>query len=262
MSIVPVTATTIAHEAAGDRIFTGHPVTLPIFEGPLDLLLFLIERQEIDIYDIPIATITAQYLDYLVMLEAFDVEVAADFLVMAATLIEIKSRMLLPREEQPEAEQAEEGVDPRAELVARLLEYKQYKDVSLLLKERQAEQAHVFTRLLSEGENGHDNFVLVGLSGDHLWAAFQQALARVERAGPQQIIKPRYSMREKMALIMRRVLSNGDGLNFLTLFEDDRTKLEVIVTLLALLELIRLHRVRVRQRQSFGEIMIYRNGHH
>jgi len=261
MTIEPVPATTAAQEAAGDRIFTGHPVKLPLFEGPLDLLLFLIERQEIDIYDIPIATITEQYLQYLAMLEAFDVEVAADFLVMAATLIEIKSRMLLPREEQPEEEQTEEGVDPRAELVARLLEYKQYKEVSTMLRQRQQEQAYVFTRLLTD-EESPDNFVLVGMTADHLWAAFQQALARAERAGPQQIIKPRFSVREKMALIMRRVLSTGDGISFVALFEDDRSKLEVIVTFLALLELIRLHRIRVRQRQSFGEIMIHHNGKH
>ena len=109
--------------------FTGYPVTLPVFAGPLDLLLYLIRRQELDIYDIPIAQITRQFLEYLALLEALDIEVAADFLVMAATLMEIKSRMLLPRPPVL-VEEEEEEEDPRAELVRRLLEYQQFKSAA------------------------------------------------------------------------------------------------------------------------------------
>jgi segregation and condensation protein A len=158
--------------------FTGYPVTLPVFEGPLDLLLYLIRRQEIDIYDIPVARITEQFLDYLALMEALDIEVAADFLVMAATLMEIKSRMLLPRPPAELVEEEEDEEDPRAELVRRLLEYQQYKSVAGELNKRAAEQQRVFLRstVVQELPLLRQDPVLTGnTDAFSLWAALQAA---------------------------------------------------------------------------------------
>ena len=174
------------HPAAPpDRIFTGHPVDLPTFRGPLDLLLFLIGRDEIDIFDIPIEHITNEYLQYLGQLESLNIDVCGEFLVMAAQLLEIKSRMLLPQQERPQEEEDEAG-DPRAELVARLLEYRRYKRVAEELRARAEIQRFVFSRrTLTNGEgngNGdsHPALELSDVSAFDLWAAFQNVLSRVK----------------------------------------------------------------------------------
>ena len=245
--------------------FTGYPVSLPAFEGPLDLLLYLIRRQQLDIYDIPIAVITGQFLDYLALLEALDIEVAADFLVMAATLMEIKSRLLLPC---PPVEllDEEEVEDPRAELVRRLLEYQRYKSAAEELHRRAGEQQRVFSRSAVVGEIPflRPEPMLTGEADAFgLWAALQEVLARVEAAGPvlREVARPRLTIRQQMLHILKTLEAHPNGVSFASLFfGEDRpvmpTRLEVIITFLALLELMRLHRIEVAQHELFGEIVV------
>jgi segregation and condensation protein A len=243
--------------------FTGYPVTLPAFEGPLDLLLYLIRRQELDIYDIPIAVITGQFLDYLTLLEALDIEVAADFLVMAATLMEIKSRLLLPRPPVETLEE-EEDEDPRAELVRRLLEYQRYKSAAGELHRRAHEQQRVFSRSAVVQEMPFlrpESTLSSEADAFGLWTALQEVLARIEAAGPavREVARPKLTIRQQMLHILAMLDAHPDGVGFSRLFFVQGhlpTRLEVIVTFLALLELMRLHRIEVLQRELFGEIVV------
>jgi len=257
------TAGVAIHPAAPpDRIFTGHPVKLPLFEGPLDLLLYLIERDEIDIFDIPIEHITNEYLHYLGALESLNLEVAGEFLVMAAQLLEIKSRLLLPQQERPPQEEEEVG-DPRAELVARLLDYRRYKAVAEELRARAELQRYVFSRgLFLDGDGGQagsgpPQLVLEQVSAFDLWAAFQNLLSRITEPAGGEVMRPRFTVPQKMAAIAARLRWAQGGIEFEDLFEQAVTRLELIVTFLALLELIRLRRARVAQRGQFGEIRVY-----
>jgi segregation and condensation protein A len=250
------------HPAAPpDRVFTGHPVKLPVFEGPLDLLLYLIERDEIDIFDIPVEHITDEYLKYLSQLDSLNLEVAGEFLVMAARLLEIKSRMLLPQDDQSKEDDEEAG-DPRAELVARLLEYRRYKEVAEELRARAEIQRFVFSRgALLEGENGNGqerpHVELSEVSAFDLWAAFQAVLNRVQESPAGEMLRPRFTVAQKMASIASRVRWATDGVKFADLFDEATTRIELVVTFLALLELMRLRRVRVAQESLFGEIRVY-----
>jgi len=247
--------------------FTGYPVVLPAFEGPLDLLLYLIRRQEIEIYDIPIARITAQFLDYLALLDVLDIEVAADFLVMAATLMEIKSRLLLPRPPALIEENEEEEEDPRAELVRRLLEYQQYKSAAGDLQRRVVEQQQLVARpdIVQNMAFARPEALLDGNpDAFSLWAALQEVLARVEAAGPQirEVIRPRLTIRQQMLLMLKMLDANPAGVVFQRLFFTDGpdvmpTRNEIIVTFLALLELIRMRRIYVTQPELFGEITVH-----
>jgi len=258
--VAPSVAAYLTDDELAGRLFTGHPVELPIFEGPLDLLLFLTKRERIDIFDIPLAQITRQYLEYLALLEALDVEIAAEFVVTAVSLIEFKSRSLLPKEQRPQEENEEEELDPRAALTARLLEYQQYKEVSEDLRERREIQRYVFAREFGVPEDDEHWVLSANLTAEHLWAALQEVLARVEtRSRPQMIVKARFTVRQKMAAIVKALLA-AESTPFLRLFDDVLNKIEVIVTFLALLELVRLRKVRVRQERPFGEIMVIRHG--
>jgi len=246
--------------------FTGYPVTLPVFEGPLDLLLYLIRRQEIDIYDIPIARITGQFLDYLALMERMDIEVAGDFLVMAATLLEIKSRMLLPRPPGFADEEEVEEEDPRAELVRKLLEYQQYKSAAEDLVRRAEEQKRFFPRtdVVPHLAFARPEPALAGdLDGFSLWTALQEVLARVEAAGPmvREVVRPKITIRQQMLHILKLLETSREGISFsgLIFFEgrtEHPTRVEVIITFLALLELMRLHRVSVEQSETFADIRI------
>ena len=262
------------HPAAPpDRIFTGHLVKLSIgsgasagsrastFEGPLDLLLFLIARDEIDIFDIPIEHITNEYLQYLGQIESLNIDVCGEFLVMAAQLLEIKSRMLLPQQERPQEEEEEAG-DPRAELVARLLEYKRYKRVAEELRARAELQRFVFSRRTLTNGNGngdaHPVLELSDVSAFDLWAAFQNVLTRVKEPVEGEVVRAPFTVAQKMAAVASRLKwSNEEGIRFEDLFDEVVTRLELVVVFLALLELIRLRRVRVAQERNFGEIRVY-----
>jgi len=238
------------------QVFTGHPVKLPLFEGPLDLLLYLVHQREIEIQAISIAAITQQYLEWLATLEKIDVEQGGDFIVMAASLLELKSRSLLPQEEQPVEEEEEQ--DPRLELATRLLEYRRYRAAATHLRMQAEERGLSFSRGLLEGEPQEEgDFQLVSrLTAFDLWAAFQEVLARAKAIPPGQIVRPRVTVAQRIAEVSSRLLWVEGGLRFTDLFREDVTKYDVIVTFLALLELIRLGRVRVRQEQAFGEIWL------
>ena len=232
-------------------------ITLPIFEGPLDLLLFLIKREKIDIHDIPIAPITHQYMEYLDLMRELNLDVAGEFMVMAATLIHIKSKMLVPL--QPtEAQGEEETVDPREELVRRLLEFQRYKEAAGVLHQQAQIRAAQWTRpdtVLPAFDDAGEEMLEAGLYD--LIAAFKELLDRrktllaheVESEGPP--VEQR--MEELLAMIRE-----GESLEFLELFAALETKIAMITTFLALLELIRLKRVRVYQRAMFGPIRVFR----
>jgi segregation and condensation protein A len=232
-------------------------ILLPLFEGPLDLLLYLIKREKIDINDIPIAPITRQYMEYLEVMQELNLDVAGEFMVMAATLIHIKSKLLVPIE-PTEAEGDEEYVDPREELVRRLLEFQRYKEAAGVLHQQAQIRAAQWTRpdtVLPSFDDAGEEMLEAGLYD--LISAFKELLDRrkaliaheVEAEGPP--VEQR--MDELLAMIRE-----GESLEFLELFAALQTKAEMIVTFLALLELIRLKRVRVYQRGMFGPIRVFR----
>jgi segregation and condensation protein A len=232
-------------------------IHLPLFEGPLDLLLYLIKREKIDIHDIPIAPITRQYMEYLDLMRELNLDVAGEFMVMAATLIHIKSKMLVPIE-PTEAQGEEEYVDPREELVRRLLEFQRYKDAAGVLHQQAQIRAAQWTRpetVLPRFDDAGEEMLEAGLYD--LIAAFKELLDRrktllaheVEAEGPP--VEQR--MEELLAMIRE-----GESLEFLELFASLETKNEMITTFLALLELIRLKQVRVYQRGMFGPIRVFR----
>ncbi len=232
-----------------------YKVKLEVFEGPLDLLLYLIKKDEINIYDIPIARITDEYLEYIELMKMLDINVASEFIVMAATLIQIKSRMLLPVEER--ASEEEEEVDPREELVRQLLEYKKFKDAAGQLEELELKRADVFTRSPEEDsfddENGDEPFFEASVFD--LIAAFSEVLKGVSKEEFQEIIKDEFTVEEKVHEILQ-LLKRDSRIFFSNLFRDAKNKLEIIARFLALLELIRLKLILVRQHKEFGEIEI------
>jgi segregation and condensation protein A len=237
---------------------SGSPykVTLEVFEGPLDLLLHLIRSNEIDIYDIPIAKITEQYLAYLSLMESLDLEIAGEWLVMAATLLEIKSKMLLP-EDPAEETTEEEKVDPRLELVERLIEYEKFKSAAEIFREREAERARIFARGPSEVEFELKPIIsLENLTADDLLAALQRILADVSEDNITTIQRRKITVRMRMREIWRKVTSASGQLTFDDLFDDTASKVEIVITFLALLELLRLQRVRARQARAFAPIKI------
>ncbi|HZT41940.1 MAG TPA: segregation/condensation protein A [Chthonomonadaceae bacterium] len=230
----------------------------PIFEGPLDLLLHLIRINEVDIYDIPIAEITGQYLAYMELLEELDLAVAGEYVVMAATLIEIKSRMLLPQ--PPAAEGQEEAEDPRAELVARLLEYQQYQGVVETLRTWEELRRQVFFRGALENA---DDYILPVPEGEATAQQLVRALQRLldeagvtEKAITAVTPRRRLSLRLKMAEIARKIAANPEGLAFETLFTLPCPRYDIVLTFLALLELLRSGRVRAQQKQTCGPIWL------
>ncbi|PYI86040.1 MAG: chromosome segregation protein ScpA [Verrucomicrobia bacterium] len=231
-----------------------YKVKLEVFEGPLDLLLYLIKQDEIDIYDISIERITRQYLEYLQTFKELNIELAGEFIVMAANLIYLKSRSLLPIDQQPPAEEAEED-DPRWDLIRQLVEYKKFKEAAVDLHLREVEQETIFAReaspMLSENPLRLEE---VGIF--QLINAFQSVIKRIEaRQEVQEIFGERFSVSEKIDAILRRVAA-GATVRFSDLFGAIVSRVEVVVTFLALLELIRLKQVRATQKNVFAEIEI------
>ncbi|MEJ2181923.1 MAG: segregation/condensation protein A [Nitrospirota bacterium] len=232
-----------------------YSIKLPLFEGPLDLLLHLIREQKIDIYDIPIALITRQYLEYLEMMKELNLEIAGDFVVMAATLIHIKSRMLLPVEDTLDAEEPE---DPRLELVMKLLEYQSFKEAALGLREREEETAQLFHREATplEEKAETEELLLFDLNIFDLIDAFKRIL---EKAPPEvrTITREALSIKEKINLIIE-ALQEKKALRFEQLFEGDVKRPHFIMTFVALLEVIRLGLARAYQEKDFGAVWIIR----
>jgi len=234
-----------------------YKVKLEVFEGPLDLLLYLIKKEEVDIYDIPIERITNQYMEYLSLMQMLNLEVAGEFLVMAATLMYIKSRMLLPVDQQVTDSEAEEGEDPRWELIRQLIEYKKFKDAAMQLGQREDEQSNIFARSTAAAEVSVDaEQPLAEVSIFDLINAFGEVLKRTNaREEFREIVEEQFTVSDKIEEILY-TMRDLDGIVFRELFAEAASRVEVVVTFLALLELIRLKRLKVQQEKAFGEIHV------
>lgn len=234
---------------------TKYEVKLDIFEGPLDLLLFLIRKDKLDIYDIPIAHITDQFLKYLDLMKDLDLNVAADFIEMAAILMRIKVQMLLPTHE------TEDGVieDPRDELVRQLVDYQRMKEAAVQLSNREGVQNQKYSRpdgLIPETET-KDEEIQVEASLFDLFTAFIKIRGQFDReAGFHYVEKKEISIEDKMEFIIATLQFQKQML-FFDLFVPLETRISIVVTFMALLELLRLRQIRVRQKQLFGDIWIF-----
>lgn len=235
---------------------TDYKVRLEIFEGPLDLLLFLVKRDEIDIYEVSLERITRQYLEYLQAFKELNIDLAGEFVVMAANLLYWKSRSLLPVDQQPPEEDVDEE-DPRWELIRQLIEYKKFKEAAEQLHAREIEQEKIFIRDgEANGSLGAAPLRLGELGIFHLINAFQNVIKRIDaREDLREIFGEHFTVSEKIDIILRRV-ADGARLKFSELFGDIASRVEIVVTFLALLELIRLKQVRATQANPFDEIEI------
>jgi segregation and condensation protein A len=232
-------------------------IKIPDFEGPLDLLLFFIKRDELDIYDIPIAHITKEFLRYLHLMQMLDLELAGDFIVMAASLMQIKARMMLPR---PPTEEGEDESDPRAELTQQLLEYKRFKETALEMQHLELEQRQKFFRSLfkydtRKSEPVDEDQVLKDVTMFHLIRAFQNAMTNIPPRTVHEIHDIPYTIEEQGLYIMK-FFDNRGSFNFLELLGTMREKIQIIVTFIALLELIRAQRVSVKLYAAFNDFQI------
>jgi len=228
----------------------GYKIKIPVFEGPLDLLLHLIRENKIDIYDIPIALITRQYLKYLEIMEELSLDIAGEFLVMAATLIYIKSRMLLPPDEEASLEEQE---DPRKELVQKLLEYQAFKEAAFSLKEKEEERTKVFRR----GPLSADDEPLPYLSDVSLFDLLSAFKKILDKAPPEvvSITKETLTVKDKISFIME-MLEGKEAVRFEELFKESITRIHLIITFVALLELIRLGLAKAYQERDFSNIWV------
>ena len=246
--------------AQAELLAEDYKVNLEIFEGPLDLLLYLIRREELEIYDIPIGRITEQYMQYLDLMRQLNLDVAGEFIVMAATLMVIKSRMMLPVDRRKSDEDTdEEWVDPRLDLVRQLIEYKKFKDAAGKLAEYEALTQEAFDygggRPKFEKTAADAADALASIDMFDLLTAFQEVLARLNEIPQEELKGMRWSVPDKMDMILERSRAEGQ-VSFSTLFTPRSPRGEVIVTFLALLELLRQHRVIVYQNDAFHEITI------
>lgn len=236
----------------------GYTIKLPAFEGPLDLLLHLIREHKVDISDIPIAEVTDQYLRYLSLMESLDLNIAGEFFVMASTLLEIKSRLLLPA--PPKDEDQEEGVDPRVELIEKLLEYERFKNAAESMKLLEDERRMVYWRATDELENYDAPVIPLNLQAMDLLLALQRMLEDVGEGQEEvtSIQRQKISLRMKMREIMNTISASGErGVGFPDLFLEPPDRIEVVMTFLALLELLRMHRIRVHQDKALDRIAIW-----
>ncbi len=230
-------------------------IRLEIFEGPLDLLLYLIKRNHVNIYDIPISLVLQQYLEYLRLLKLLDINIASEYLVMAATLIQIKSRTLLPNEEKESDSDDEE--DPREELVRKLLEYQKYKQAAHKLRDKEKERLKYLTRPDSLGEYKPEDLYFEASIFD-LITAFKNALQDVPKDIFLEVIKDEFTVEQKIHDILHLLLSKPK-IELGSLFVNSKNKLEIVATFLAILELIRLKEIGVFQDNLFGNIVVVKN---
>jgi segregation and condensation protein A len=236
---------------------TDYAIKLDIFEGPLDLLLYLIKKNEIDIYNIPVALITQQYLEYLNIIKSLNLDLAGEYLVMASTLIHIKSRMLLPLPEEPSAEE-QEG-DPRAELVRQLLEYQTFKDAAQELAQRPLLERDVFKRsapLPEENKKTLDEDELIEVSIFELIEAFHNVVSRLDNKELLEIDLEKLSLADIINDVMER-LTREKNLTFEELLGERKDRRRIVYTFLALLELIKLKMIKAYQTAAFGVIRIF-----
>lgn len=227
-------------------------ITLGEFAGPLDLLLYLIRKEQANIFDIPIAKITNQYVLYIRLMKKLDIAVAADFLVMAATLIEIKSKMLLPRE--PSEELGEDIEDPRRDLVDRLLEYEKYKAAAEMLHERTTVEQAIFVRGKIESD---ENNAEISATVFDLLTVFQKIVARHKDEVQMEIHREEISLADMLRNLKQRLFSAGE-LNVLAFFEEMHTRRELVTAFVAVLEVVRIEGVKLTQSTTFGDIILRR----
>ncbi len=234
-----------------------YKVKLEIFEGPLDLLLYLIKKDEIGIYDVSIERITKQYLDYINTFKMLNVELASEFIVMAANLMYIKSRELLPQTQQPPEEDADEE-DPRWELIRQLVEYKKFKDAAQFLGQQEVKGDEFFATTPEPLDLSAPVDVVGQVGIFDLIRAFQRVLKRFENTtNIREIVSDRYTVADKIEHLLE-IVPLGGRVRFESLFSDAASRVEVIVTFLAVLELMKLNHLMVEQEQMLGEIVVIR----
>jgi segregation and condensation protein A len=233
-----------------------YKVKLEIFEGPLDLLLYLIKKDEIDIYDVSLERITKQYLDYVDTFKMLNIELASEFIVMAANLMYIKSRELLPKLQQPPDEEADED-DPRWELIRQLVEYKKFKDAAQYLGTQEV-KAEEFFATTPELPDLSAPMPVAPVGVFDLIRAFQRVLKRFENTTDiREIVDDRYTVADKIEHLLETLVA-GERVPFESLFQGAASRGEVIVTFLAMLELIKLNHLQVEQETLLGSIVVYR----
>ena len=245
-----------------DSLLVDYKVKLEVFEGPLDLLLYLIKRDEVDIYDISIERIAKQYLEYMEAFHVLNIGIAGEFIVMAANLLYIKSRTLLPKDQQMAEEDADED-DPRWELIRQLIEYKKFKEAASHLRTREAMQEQLFPRFPAMPEVApFGNLLIEEVGIFDLINAFQRILKRLESSKHhedlREIFEENFTVSDKIDFLLR-VINEGVPVRFEECFADAAGRAEIVVTFLAMLELIRLNQLRVRQENHFEEIWIERS---
>ncbi len=232
----------------------NYTVNLEIFQGPLDLLHYLISRDEIDIYDIPIARVARQYMQYIEMMKVLNLELAGDYILMAATLIRIKAKMLLPRDEE-----SEELLDPREELVAALLEYRKFREAGEILKDKRFLEGRLF---VPSGINTGIEYKEKVVCADNatlfdLLTAFKETLDRIHEEQLYEISPEELSVEDRIERILS-ILDQSESATFRQLFADIPRKIVAVTTLLAILELVKLRRIKIRQSLPFSELRVYR----
>lgn len=241
-----------------------YKIIIDEFEGPMDLLLHLIDRAEIDIYDIPINKISEQFVEYIKTMEELDLDIASDFLLMAATLLEIKSKMLLPKEEKPEDSQLEmEEVDPREELVRRIVEYKKYKEAARELKEYENIYSKMYLKAKEEiFLEGDEEFELRGIDIGDLFKSFNKIMKEKSKKELSleidEIQREEYTLKDCIEIIKLN-LERKDEFIFSDLFDFEYvSKAEIIAYFLSILELIASKYIGVRQREDFSDLFIFK----
>jgi segregation and condensation protein A len=223
------------------------------FEGPLDLLLHLIQKNELDIFNIPIALITEQYLEYLQLMKVLNLDIAGEYLLMASTLLHIKSKMLLPKSSEEEEEEEE---DPRAELVQRLLEYQKYKQAALELGKRPLLDRDVFIRLVTAKPEKETKEERIEVNLFELLEAFRKVLEKVKPEAVHEVILEHLSIEDKIQEIMELLEKENRSMAFHRLFPEQASRRIVVLTLLAILELVKMKRIRIFQLAPFETIRI------
>ena len=234
----------------------NYQCNLDIFEGPLDLLLHLIKEQKMDIYDIPVAEVTKQYLEYLDLLSELNLEMVGEYLVMAAELTRIKSKTLLPAPETEEDALAAAGEDPRAELIRRLLEYKRYKEAAFELRQKEYDQQQLFSRNGELELEDSEQELLIEANVFDLLTAFQKVIKEKSFKKDYEIKITTLSVSDRISGILE-ILNASESATFYSLFTELNTKQEIIVTFLAILELMRMQLIRCQQVKQFDAIRIY-----
>ena len=236
---------------------TEHKVQIEVFEGPLDLLLYLVKKEEVDIYEVNLTKIAKQFLDYVEVMRQLDLEIAGEFLVMAATLMYIKSRELLPVDQQAQVEEEDEADDPRWELIRQLVEYKKFKDAAAGLQAREALQENVFPHVPGRLDMEPDQ--PAPRSDVSVFDLINAVSSILKRFGQQDesrdVFEDRWTVSEKIEQLMG-VVREQKQVRFSQLFAGTTSRSEVVVTFLALLELIRLRMLGASQSEAFGEIVI------